>query len=279
MSLKEIVTFLIRASDEPASRYHRALRLFEFEISLFDGRAFDRLIAGKGSNRLRTARTFATIKILEKLERDGNLDPAVTSIENNIAHHEYRSIVDLFLANGGWAQILKTSSVRWFDANITKQRKQAQTAVDIIDFSYRFWKNQPSVKTVGRKVPGGVEAAKYVVEKAYAPARGDTTIKVYWGRYRSASIFLYLILTRDFKLEPPKVSSAKFVDELLQQTGDIGQLRRYFCSYQQLCAALSNLNYKSFPPLDLDLGSSTDLNAPPFSSEMIKMYAKWANNE
>jgi hypothetical protein len=280
MSLKEIVTFLIGSSNEPTSRYHRALKLFEFEISLFDGDAFDRFIAGKSNKRLRTARILATIKILEKLERDWKLDQAVTSTEKIIANPEYQNIFDLFLANGGWDQLLKSSSVRWFDGRIAKQREEAQTAANIIDFSYRFWKKPPNVRTVGRKVLAGAEAAKYVVQKSYSPARAGTTTKNRWGKYKSASIFLYLILTQGFKLQPPKLNSAEFADKLLQQTEDIGELRRYFSSYQQVCAALSNLNYQCFPSLDLDLGSSTpELSAPSFSPEMIAAYSDWAKNK
>lgn len=280
MSLKEIVTFLIEASNEPTSRYHRALKLFEFEISLFDGNAFNRLIAGKNDKRLKTARILATIKILEKLERDWKLDPAVTSTEKIIAHPEYQNIFDLFLANGGWDQLLKSSSVRWFDGRIAKQHQEAQTAANIIDFSYRFWKNPPNVKTVGRKVLAGSTAAQYVVAESYSPARGETTTKNRWGKYKSASIFLYLILTQGFKLRPPKLNSAEFANKLLEQTEDIGELRRYFSSYQQVCAALANLNYDSFPPLDLDLGSSTlELNALPFSPKMVETYSEWAKNK
>jgi hypothetical protein len=278
MNLKEIVTFLIAAGDEPTFRYQRALKLFEFEISLFDGNAFDRLIAGRDHKRLRAARILATIKILEKVDRD--LRPGKTSIEKTIAHPEYLSIFDSFLANGGWTQILKTSSVSWFDDKVTEQREEAQTAADIIDFSYRYWKKRPNVKTVGRRVLGGTEAAKYVVEKAYRPAPSDTTIKTRWSKYKCASIFLYLILNQNFKLQPPELSSAEFVDRLLQQTADTAELRRYFCAYQLVRAALSNLNYKSFPALDLDLGSSTpELGALPFSPEMIEAYSDWACNK
>ena len=119
-----------------------------------------------------------------------------------------------------------------------------------------------------------------VVENAYPPARGQSTIKIRWSKYRSASIFLYLILTQSFKLQPPELSSSQFVDKLLQQTEDIVELKRYFCAYQVVRGALSKLNYKSFPPLDLELGSSTpELSALPLSPEVVKAYSDWANNK
>ena len=70
MGLEAIVTSLINYDDDAISRYRRALKLFEFEASLFDGTAFKRLIAGKNSNRLRRARILATIKILQRFEED-----------------------------------------------------------------------------------------------------------------------------------------------------------------------------------------------------------------
>jgi hypothetical protein len=263
------------------SRYRRALKLFEFEVSLFDGEAFDRLIAGRNSNRLNRARIFAIIKILEKVERDLMADAtSVISFEKIAAHPEYRPIFDMFLANGGWTQMLKTSSMSYFDDMITDLRKEAQTATDIIDFSYRFSKKPPSVTTARRKVPGGAEAAKYVVEKCYPFTGGQTTIKTRWSRYRSASIFLYLILGQNFKLQPPELSSSQFVDKLFQQTEDIVELKRYFRAYQLVRDALSKLNYKRFLPLDLELRSSTpELSAHPFPTNLVARYSDWANNK
>ena len=41
-----------------------------------------------------------------------------------------------------------------------------------MDFSYRFFKNRASTQYPGRKNPGGVEAARYVVRISYEPQIG-----------------------------------------------------------------------------------------------------------
>jgi hypothetical protein len=50
MSLKEIVERLLRDGGESTSRYARAVKLFEFQISLFYQKSFDHLIAGSEDN-------------------------------------------------------------------------------------------------------------------------------------------------------------------------------------------------------------------------------------
>jgi hypothetical protein len=49
MSLKDTVEFLNSGDDEPLSRYIRAVRLFEFEVSIIYPRSFKRLIANPSS--------------------------------------------------------------------------------------------------------------------------------------------------------------------------------------------------------------------------------------
>jgi hypothetical protein len=53
MSLKEIVERLLRDGGESTSRYARAVKLFEFQISLFYQKSFDHLIAGSEDNGIR----------------------------------------------------------------------------------------------------------------------------------------------------------------------------------------------------------------------------------
>jgi len=71
MSLNHIVESLIKDT-ESTSRFHRAIRLFEFQVSLFYQSAFKRLVANETdlNSKLTIARMFAAIKILEKIEAD-----------------------------------------------------------------------------------------------------------------------------------------------------------------------------------------------------------------
>ena len=59
MSLKEIIEPLLRDGGEPMSRYTRAAKLFEFQISLFYQKSFEHLIAGKEDSKL----TRATLRV------------------------------------------------------------------------------------------------------------------------------------------------------------------------------------------------------------------------
>jgi hypothetical protein len=283
MGLNRIVGLLI---DESKSRYVRAITLFEFQTAVFRPKAFDRLIEAKGGLRapteiLRTARIFAAIKILEEIEVDLRQKRAdsVISLRDLAADEDYRSIFDdVIAANGGWTRIRHSQSARTFDKSMKCRKKNAQAAAEIVDFSYRFSKHLASRQYPGRRNPGGVEAAKYVVRKTYEPHIGEkTTIKNRWRTYQVPAVFVYLLLNQGFDLGPPRVGSKEFVEVLLRQAGDIDVLRKYFSAYQIVRSALSRLKYKKFPPLDLELGCSPppQLNTPEFCPKIKAAFEDW----
>jgi hypothetical protein len=281
MSLKETVTALVERSDDRISRYHRAIRLFEFEVSLFDPKAFGRLLDGRSDfNKLKRARIIATTKILERIQRDlkQGQDSGFDAIQLLAGDNDYRRIFDYFLANGGWTQILSSISATSFDDKIAEQRKKAKTAADIIDALYRFSRHRPEA-TSSRRVAFGVEAAKFVLEKSGdAVPGGDSTIKSRWREYRSAAVFLYLILHQSFNLIPPKVKSVDFVDKLFQQSDNNQLLRSYFTAYHTVCTSLQTLGYKNAVMLNLDfVCQPPQLNAPEFSPGMHDAFLEWHN--
>jgi len=220
---------------------------------------------------------FAAIKILEKIEADvkQQKNSSVISIQELAANENYRSIFDgEFAANGGWSRIRR--SAKRFDKEIAERRREARFAVNIVDFSYRFSRHPVSIGHSRRRTPGGVDSARYVVQRAYKPAGGESTIKSRWRRYGSSAIFLYLISSQDCDVRPPRVSSRKFVERLLQQAVNIEGLRRYFCAYQVVRAALLHKNYKKFPALDLDLQCSPlELNAAELTSDIKAAFTAW----
>lgn len=124
---------------------------------------------------------------------------------------------------------------------------------------------------------GGLDTAKYVVQHACRPSVSSSTIKSHWSRYNSAAIFLYLILTQDFPLQPPEITSAEFVDDLLQQANNFDELRRFFSAYQCVRAALSaSFGYNQFVSLNLPFDCPPPhLSAPPFSAEELKFFVEW----
>jgi hypothetical protein len=283
MSLDQIVERLI---DETKSRYIRAISLYEFQTAIFRPKAFERLIKAQVGLRapteiLRTARIFAAIRVLERIELNLNHNK---SIRNLVADETYRSIFDDVIAvNDGWRRIRHSPSVRNFDRGTrlkVKNRKvEAQAAANIVDYSYRFSKHLANVHHGKRINPGGVDAAKYVVRNSVKPFVSKSSMKDYWRRYQYSAIFLFLIFNQKFDLKPPRVGSTGFLERLLRQTDDIEELRRFFCAYQTVSAALSNLKYKQYPPLELDLGCPPpQLDAAEFPPAMKKEFDAWVKN-
>jgi hypothetical protein len=284
MSLNHVVELLIK-DDGSISRYHRAISLFEFQVAIYHPSSFERLVATQGGVRaptgiLRTARIYAAIKILEKIEADlkHQNNVSVMSIRELAADENYQSVFDDVIAtNGGWHRIRQSMTARELDDNIDARRDEAQVVANIVDFSYRFSKHLANAKYPGRKSPGGVDAAKYVVRKAYKPHISRSTMKNRWREYKLPAIFLYLTLNQKFDVWPCRVSSKEFPDALLQQVGNTDELRRYFCAYQTVRAALLDRKYKLFPVLDLDLGCSPRLENAEFSPDISRAFEAWIN--
>jgi hypothetical protein len=169
MSLTRLVEFLIKGEEDGSVyRYHRAITLFEFQVSLFYQGSFKRLIAANGdaiapTTKLRRARALATMKILQHLEEDIKTRSGTfkISIRELAQQASYRDVFDdLFLANGSWDQIVSSISQSGFDKEIRERCKLAKTAADIIDFSYRFARNEPKIDFRQRRNPGGLDAAR-----------------------------------------------------------------------------------------------------------------------
>ena len=196
MSLSHIVEFLIK-DVVSASRLRRAIRLFEFQVALFYPVSFKKLVARQNdvaarTNKLKTARIFAAIKILEKIEADLKREKNLSeiSIRELAADEDYQVVFDEMMATaGGWPRIRHSQSVGKFNNDIRALRSEAQAAANIVDFSYRFSQHHAGMTFGKRRNPGGVEAAKYVVRKSYRPSVGKSTMKNRWRKYQSAAIF------------------------------------------------------------------------------------------
>ena len=287
MSLNQIVELLI---DESKSQYTRAISLFEFQTAIYRPKAFKRLVEAQvhfcaPTKILRTARVFAAIRILEKIEADlkQKKDKSAISIQDLAADEAYRSIFDdVIAANGGWRRIRHSPSARNFDRGTHlkgNKKVEAQAAANIVDYSYRFSKHLANAHPGKRKNPGGVEAAKYVVRNAVRPVAGESAMKSYWRKYQFTAIFLFLIFNLKFDLKPPRVSKSNFLEKLLRQADDIEELRRFFSAYQTVRATLSKLKYKQYPALDLELECSLpELDVGEFSPAMKKEFDAWVKN-
>ena len=287
MSLTNIVQFLIKDT-ESTSQLLRAIRLFEFQIALFYPYSFTRLLASESdvtapTRRLRAARLFAAIKILEKIEADikQQKEVSVISIQDVSSEENFRTIFDgVIIPNGGWRRIRHLTSASAFDKNIKNNGHEAQAVANIIDFSYRFSIHGKGLPHDGRRNPGGVDSARYIAQNAYWPSMARSTIKNRWRKYRPSAIFLYLLLKHKFDLQPPRVTSKNFVESLLRQANDVKEIRDFFRAYQLVRAALSNLKYVAYPALDVNLQSSDpQLDAPEFLPDIRVAWEKWLRHD
>jgi hypothetical protein len=255
MSLDHIVERLI---DDKVSATQRAIRLFEFQVAVFNPRSFRQLVASKNDQRapsrlLKTARIFAAIRFLEAIEKKLQLDnpDKPVSISQLAKNTDFQTIFDDEIApNGGWRRIRNSQSVRSFDERVKTQREKANAVANFIDFSYRY--DQHSIDP---KYLGGITSALYVVRtaKSYQTKMARTISKERWSKFRSTAPFLYLLLKQSFHLVPPRVGSRDFSETLLKQAEDIGTLRRFFHAYQQLCEALTRRGYEGYDPLQHNL--------------------------
>ena len=264
--------------------------MFEFQTAVFHPKSFERLIEAQEVLRapteiLRTARIFVAIRVLEKIEADskGSKKVRAISIQDLVADETYRSIFDdVIAANGGWSRIRHSPSARNFDRGThlkDKKKQKAQAAANIVDYSYRFSKHLANARYRKRRNPGGVDAARYVVRKAVQPVASESTMKGCWRKYQFPAIFLFLMYNQKFNLKPPRVSSKNFLEKLLRQAEDIDELRRFFCAYQTVRAALSKLKYKQYPALNLELECSPlELDAAEFSPDMNKEFDAWVKD-
>jgi hypothetical protein len=147
MSLESIVKILI--GQEPSARYFRAITLFEFQVAMFDSNWFGQLVDSEGVvaakfPKLRRARVFAAVRILESIEADlkkdkGNEDISISALA---ANENFRSIYDEVFARSGGTHLMRHSmSAKEFDEDLEVRRADALAVANMIDFSYRYSKH------------------------------------------------------------------------------------------------------------------------------------------
>lgn len=273
MGLDPIIASLINARD--ASPYMRAINLFEFQVAITNSKSFEKMIAvGQlGSAKitiLQTARIFAAIRFLEKIElqlRGARQDRAL-SIRECIEDQNYEVIFDnVIIRNGGWRRIRRARSAMSFDKKVKSSFEVAATVAKYIDFSYRYDKHPIDQKRIG-----GITAARAVVRSA--PSFGviqteRTKSKELWSEFRETAPFLYLLLIQNFPFKPPRVCSKTFCDELMKQAENVAGLQRLFRAYQHVCQVLHRHNYEYDVPqcqIDCDVPA---LKAEPFADDVI----------
>jgi hypothetical protein len=240
------------------SPFEKAIDLFEFQVGIF-----------RPSKRARRrARVFAAIKLVEHLEKSMGLRPGIDS-SKALKFKDFRHVFGEAF-RGGWVTIRRLPSDNSFDNKLLKNRNEAQFAANMIDFLYRY---DPA--SIGK--PASFSKALYFVAntECYGSKLKKTAAKSRWRKYSKRSIFLYLILIKNFKLMPPRVCTAQFATTLLKAASDLESLLNFFAAYNLVA---ENLNSKkiNFPLLTLP---ALDLGTPKiivgkFSADIESKIAK-----
>jgi len=282
-SLDQLVEFLIHERGSE-SLYIRAIRLFEFQVALFYPKEYQKLLASTHDNRapttfLRGVRTYVASRFLDDIQ--AKLKPKYKSKPTPFGllmkHPDYRKLFALFTANGGLLRMRRSHSEMSLDKQISKRRKRAEIAAKLIDFSYRFEPPQRG------RWKCGITTAIFVVGNASSYGvnkKSKNSVQPFWKEFKSTSIFLYLLLSQDIRLMPPKISKKSFSKMLLSQAKDVVALRNFFRAYQHICEILAPKGYKSFEILGFNLKCGLpSLSRPPLDPDVIETFEKYKNEK
>jgi hypothetical protein len=295
MSLDSVATYLINTSNP---LHLRAVRLFEFQVSIFYPKSFASMLkstadgARARTRRLRSARIFAAIKFLEDLESQLHKDRATVNIplQQLAKNRNYCKLYNEIIApNGGWMRIRYSKSAKAFVKNLEKQRNEAHEAANIVDVAYRIANTR---NLTPRR--GILHAAQCIVQsdEVYRPhflggERKDSIsrpeIKNRWRRFRSASIFLFLLLRykNDFDFLPAAITKKSFSGILLRQANNTRGLKLFFAAYQELREKIGlETKIFKFEKLESELGvNAPSLPFEPISPELFEKGFKMATEE
>ena len=274
MDLDSLVKFLL---DDSQPLEMRSISLFEFQVSLFYPRTFQKLYAaryapGSATPKSKSARALAGTQFLTKIENNlvAEKKGGVVSIRELAQDETYCTIHDSVVAlTGGWETVRASISAKVFDRNISKKNERAKIATDIIDFAFRYCKTIPSPS----RLPKVTSVQKTVgTATHYRVLRSETVVKEHWSPFRDTAVFLYLLAKQDFQLMPSSLAENNFLEVLLGQTKDTVTLRQFFQAYQDVCRSLTLSGYQ-FEELVVDLGGEPrQLQTPLLPSDALAAF-------
>jgi hypothetical protein len=190
------------------SVYLKAIKLFEFQVSIF----------APNSEMLQTdARILVAIRILEHIQKSYPHVSDGATLTELLSLPGYGEIADIIFQSGGWRKIRQLWSGREFDEHLSIRRKEAKIVAELADFSYRFAK---SMSNDSRK--GGSTMARACLRKVNNQKEGysASTLKSRWSEYGSAAALQYILLIQKIGPKLLKLSEVKFVEQLVSQTSE-----------------------------------------------------------
>jgi hypothetical protein len=209
--------------DKQRPELQRAVDLFEVQTAIF---------CNTGKLR-RQARRFAAIKLMEQIERENNV--TVGDLQSAFLLDGYKELFAEALSGGGWLSLRRLPSDRTFANRLNSHIAEARVASNVIEFLCS-WKVAPPNKRPS------ISKALYVVRR-----QGKTLAKEKWGRYAKWSIPIHLLLEKKYDFLPPKLTTKRFSEKLLEQVRKPDELRLFFGAYNSVLQALPELEGDKIP--------------------------------
>lgn len=246
-NVTEAANFIV---DETQNRFFRAIKLFELQVAirLADGYDYDEdtneedssplpLLVYVSTPRMRQAQMFATMKLMEHIERQVKREKGdILSL-----NCDWKNLRDkLFLESGSLRRIRNLPRFGDFDNEISARRVEAKKIAQLIDFSLRV-----ELDPTKPKVTGGMTMAKAMVAESryFNVKRSERTLQTYWKRLEPVAAFLPLIFLKKFRAWPLRVSKPKFARKLLARLDDKDSLFEFFAEYNATVARLQKRGY------------------------------------
>jgi hypothetical protein len=225
MTLEEIGRILCKP-DVRCSEFERAILFFGLQVETLS--PIQPRVASY-------ARLHAAMKILEYIE-DTHGSSESARLTERLALPEYENILDQMLATeGGWQNIARAWPRRKLAEDIGVRWDDAHDAARIIDFSYRF---AQLIKDDRRQ--GGVTMGRNFVSKTYKIS--DGTLRARWREYGKTAVCGYSL--RAIGLRPARLTSKRFVEQLLKQVADSHRMQQLFATYRDISKVLRPRGYK-----------------------------------
>src|ERR1700730_1098527 len=242
-------------------KYERAIRLFQFQVWTLTSQEF---FPG-ATTHVSHAGQIAAVMFLDYLEEEDfvesesearkfravgqsqliNLgDKPLQRMERILMMRQnsniYRQIYDQMLAlPGGLLGLLGTPSPGDFDLEMARQKANADAVVGMVENQLRYIQDGSGDKRRGSS-PAQAIHFMWAATKDIRGRRGKTvegkspsarTLGSKWRQYERSAIFIYLNERHGFSQRPMPIDDFEFVPNLLKQSDNLKELRRYFGAY------------------------------------------------
>jgi hypothetical protein len=241
-NVTKAVNFIL---DDEKDRYSRAIKLFQLHVGIRLANGFPEkrklatseensspsdLVVRVSKKKMQDARMFATMKLMEHVEKQLKEGIGVVSAKHLAKNPDWTKLFDKFLRFGGFHRARYLSAAINFDIELGEAGQKAKKLAQAIDFSLRFEPDPQGRKT---KKTGGITMAKAIVadSKYFNVTCCERTLESYWEKFEPVAAFLPLISLKKYPAWPLHVSKTKFADKLLSRLDDKDMLMSFFAEY------------------------------------------------